>query len=44
MFDCSKIGDFYDCGCADEEGEEGGKEEIDVSIDQGESGRGRNTD
>lgn len=18
MFDCSKIGDFYDCGCADE--------------------------
>lgn len=20
-FDCSKIGDFYDCGCADEPGE-----------------------
>ncbi len=20
MFDCSHIGDFYDCGCADEEG------------------------
>ena len=19
MFDCSKIGDFYDCGCADED-------------------------
>lgn len=27
LFDCSKIGDFYDCGCADEEGEgETGKE------------------
>ena len=24
IFDCSKIGDFYDCGCADEEGK--GKE------------------
>ena len=26
-FDCSKIGDFYDCGCAEEpgEGEERGK-------------------
>ena len=21
VFDCSKIGDFYDCGCAEEEGE-----------------------
>ena len=20
LFDCSKIGDFYDCGCADEDG------------------------
>jgi FAD-linked sulfhydryl oxidase len=20
VFDCSHIGDFYDCGCADEEG------------------------
>lgn len=19
LFDCSKIGDFYDCGCADED-------------------------
>ncbi len=27
LFDCSKIGDFYDCGCADEEGEgKAGKE------------------
>lgn len=25
MFDCSHIGDFYDCGCADEEG---GKVEV----------------
>ena len=24
-FDCSNIGDFYDCGCADEEGEKGAK-------------------
>lgn len=26
LFDCSKIGDFYDCGCADDErkGEDGG--------------------
>ena len=22
LFDCSKIGDFYDCGCADDEKEE----------------------
>lgn len=21
LFDCSKIGDFYDCGCAEEEGD-----------------------
>jgi len=27
LFDCSKIGDFYDCGCADEEGDgKAGKE------------------
>lgn len=27
LFDCSKIGDFYDCGCAEEEGEgKAGKE------------------
>ena len=26
LFDCSNIGDFYDCGCA-EEGEEGKKKE-----------------
>lgn len=26
LFDCSKIGDFYDCGCADDEkGEKGGE-------------------
>lgn len=25
MFDCNKIGDFYDCGCAEEEGEGEGK-------------------
>lgn len=23
LFDCSKIGDFYDCGCADDEPAEG---------------------
>jgi FAD-linked sulfhydryl oxidase len=25
LFDCSKIGDFYDCGCADDEKEGKGK-------------------
>ena len=24
LFDCSQIGDFYDCGCADAEDEQGG--------------------
>jgi len=23
IFDCNKIGDFYDCGCGDEEGKDG---------------------
>lgn len=27
IFDCANIGDFYDCGCA-EDGEKGGKEEV----------------
>ena len=27
LFDCSKIGDFYDCGCADEDGKEKGRGE-----------------
>ena len=33
LFDCSKIGDFYDCGCADDEPEkskEGGRIELKV--------------
>jgi FAD-linked sulfhydryl oxidase len=33
IFDCSKIGDFYDCGCADEDGKEkegGGRIELKV--------------
>ena len=25
IFDCSKIGDFYDCGCADDEAEGNGE-------------------
>ncbi|KAF2090773.1 sulfhydryl oxidase [Saccharata proteae CBS 121410] len=25
IFDCSQIGDFYDCGCADDEGIDGGE-------------------
>lgn len=25
IFDCSKIGDFYDCGCGDEDKAKGGK-------------------
>lgn len=35
LFDCSKIGDFYDCGCGDDkkkEGEEGVNEEIKKSV------------
>ena len=28
IFDCSNIGDFYDCGCADGEAPEGGDKEI----------------
>lgn len=31
LFDCSKIGDFYDCGCADDEEEEGSEEKLDTS-------------
>jgi FAD-linked sulfhydryl oxidase len=27
VFDCAKIGDFYDCGCGDEESEKGSKPE-----------------
>ena len=31
VFDCAKIGDFYDCGCAeDEEGGTAGKKKGDV--------------
>jgi hypothetical protein len=25
-FDCTKLGDFYDCGCADDEDESGGND------------------
>lgn len=25
-FDCSKLGTFYDCGCAEDENEKGGEE------------------
>ncbi|KAI9772302.1 MAG: hypothetical protein M1840_001051 [Geoglossum simile] len=38
IFDCSKIGDFYKCGCADEEegpnkgGEEGSSEESKIAV------------
>ena len=30
LFDCSKIGDFYDCGCADEEEKEKKETKIDT--------------
>ena len=30
-FDCAKIGDFYDCGCAEEEGGEGKRKKEEVS-------------
>ncbi|KAK5693262.1 hypothetical protein LTR17_025157 [Elasticomyces elasticus] len=45
IFDCSNIGDFYDCGCADDEkaamGEEGGKkvEEVARSVEKPEMRR-----
>jgi len=37
IFDCSKIGDFYKCGCAEEEGsnkggEEGGPAETKIAV------------
>ena len=28
LFDCSNIGDFYDCGCADEIAESMGKKDV----------------
>jgi hypothetical protein len=28
LFDCSKIGDFYDCGCGDDDKKKGGKTDI----------------
>ncbi|KAI9374336.1 ERV/ALR sulfhydryl oxidase domain-containing protein [Aspergillus egyptiacus] len=28
-FDCNNLGDFYDCGCGDEEGEEGVPDSVD---------------
>jgi FAD-linked sulfhydryl oxidase len=39
LFDCNKIGDFYDCGCGDEDKKKGakgeGKEErADISIEK----------
>lgn len=34
LFDCSNIGDFYDCGCAD--GEETGKKESKEALRSGE--------
>jgi len=38
LFDCSKIGGFYDCGCADEE-EEGkaGKEKKGNKLEMGDN-------
>lgn len=37
-FDCSKIGDFYDCGCAEEEGE--GKSRIGLRVENMGEGAG----
>lgn len=34
MFDCNKIGDFYDCGCADEDDKTGGKKAGKKNIDE----------
>ena len=30
LFDCSKIGDFYDCGCADEDDKKKKKTKVDT--------------
>jgi FAD-linked sulfhydryl oxidase len=35
MFDCSKIGDFYDCGCADEKKGGDGKGDGKVKKEEG---------
>lgn len=32
VFDCSHIGDFYDCGCADEEGGKGVERERETGV------------
>lgn len=43
LFDCSKIGDFYDCGCADEVEEHMGKKGSRItSIDRIDLGVERN--
>ena len=36
LFDCSNIGDFYNCGCADEEGEKEkkGTDRIDLLVEK----------
>ena len=35
VWDCSNIGEFYDCGCAAEEGPAGGKETGDGKKEEG---------
>ena len=34
LFDCSKIGDFYDCGCADEGKKKPKEGRIDVKVER----------
>ena len=37
LFDCSQIGDFYDCGCADEEGSEKAANKDEWNVSKGRS-------
>lgn len=41
LFDCSNIGDFYDCGCADDEGGGEAKEEGEGGEKKKKGGKGK---
>ena len=45
LFDCSKIGDFYDCGCADdEENKDSEEEKLDTNKGSSEKPRKHHTE
>lgn len=35
VFDCNKIGDFYDCGCGDDKKKKEGEEGVVVELERG---------